>query len=235
MINEAYAKGTSVIHRLDPRVKLIAVTLFSVLVALASRFSVLFLGLGFSIFLLFLARLPSGEILRSVKAVLLFLFVIWLVLPFTYDGPVLFRIGPISVMRPGAVLAARISIKSISIVLAVIALAATMPIADVGQALVVPLGELVALLVEVFVEQLAVAVLHQELGSGHPALPDGGQCVGTLRLQVLADHVLLDHERHEEPDVRADLLVLHPLRYSTRRVPGPVIVLGHLHPSSRLK
>ncbi|MBW2246469.1 MAG: cobalt ECF transporter T component CbiQ, partial [Deltaproteobacteria bacterium] len=51
MIEEQFSTGNSIIHGLDPRVKIIVVALFSVIVAISSRFLALLPALAISLFL----------------------------------------------------------------------------------------------------------------------------------------------------------------------------------------
>jgi cobalt/nickel transport system permease protein len=57
------------------------------------------------------------------------------VIPFTFPGQALFRIGPFGAAREGIELAAQITLKSNAIVLAFMAMVATMSIAASGHAL----------------------------------------------------------------------------------------------------
>jgi cobalt/nickel transport system permease protein len=135
MINETVALGSSPIHRLDPRIRIISAAAFSIVVALAERFPVLLLALLISVLMHFSARLDSRLALKRLKAILLFLIMLWVILPVTYQGPTLSVIGPLTLTRPGVVLAAQISLKSITILWSLIALVATIPFAATGQAL----------------------------------------------------------------------------------------------------
>jgi cobalt/nickel transport system permease protein len=63
------------------------------------------------------------------------ILLLWLVLPLTFKGEVLTRIGSFAIYRPGVVLAAQITLKSNAILLAFIALIATMSLATLGHAL----------------------------------------------------------------------------------------------------
>ena len=60
---------------------------------------------------------------------------VYFCLPFTYGGEELFKIGPLHATREGISYALLITIKSNAIVLALIALIATMPIITLGHAL----------------------------------------------------------------------------------------------------
>ena len=60
---------------------------------------------------------------------------LWLILPLTYDGDPVGQLGPLVLYRPGVELAARISLKSFSILATFTALLATMTISTLGHAL----------------------------------------------------------------------------------------------------
>jgi cobalt/nickel transport system permease protein len=81
------------------------------------------------------ARLNIRAVTKRVLVVWGFVLLMWAVLPLTYDGEILFRIGPLPVMRPGVVLAGQITLKSIAMILIFISLVATIPIATMGYAL----------------------------------------------------------------------------------------------------
>ena len=57
MIEEQFSIGTSFVHSLDPRIKVIVAALFSVLVAVSSNFFALVCALAVSVFTVSLARL----------------------------------------------------------------------------------------------------------------------------------------------------------------------------------
>lgn len=134
-LNESFAAGESVIHRIDPRYRLVAATALSFVVAVSSAYAALGLSILTSLVLTALARLALGPVVKRVLVVWGFVLLIWVVLPFTCEGDVLFRIGTLPVMRPGIVLAGQITLKSIAILLIFISLVATMPISTVGYAL----------------------------------------------------------------------------------------------------
>ncbi len=135
MISERFALGTSTVHRLDPRLKLIAASAFSILVAVARQPACLVPALAMGVLLVLAARLDPLATLKRLGAVAGFLILIWAVVPVTSEGEAVFRIGPLDVTRPGVALAARISLKSVAIVLAMTALVATVPLATLGHAL----------------------------------------------------------------------------------------------------
>jgi cobalt/nickel transport system permease protein len=135
MLREPFAVGDSIIHRIDPRYKVVTAVLFTVTVAVSYRFATLLTALAVALILVRAARLQLREIAGRLAAVFVFLVLLWIVLPLTFQGPALAELGPLTLTRPGVVLAAQISIKSITILLCLIALTATMNFAALGHAL----------------------------------------------------------------------------------------------------
>ena len=135
MIEEPFSDGDSLIHRLDPRLKVIFAILYSFIVALSSRFPTLFAALGFSLLLIVLARLNVQEVAKRLAVVNGLILFFWLVLPLTFEGKPLFYLGPLAVTREGVILSAQITLKSNAILLAFISLIASMSIATLGHAM----------------------------------------------------------------------------------------------------
>ena len=135
MISEPFAIGESIIHRLDPRIRLCLTVLYAFVVALSYHFSVLVLALVVSSILILISRLRVPEVLKRLVIVNALIMLLWLLLPFTFKGEVLARIGSFAIYRPGVILAAQITLKSNAILLAFIALIATMPFSTLGHAM----------------------------------------------------------------------------------------------------
>jgi len=135
MLREPFAVGDSPLHRLDPRIRLVSAAGYSCTVALSREFPALVAALILSMGLVALARLRAAEVLKRLLVVNGLVVFIWAVIPFTFPGEALFYIGPFSAAREGVELAAQITLKSNAIVLASMALVATMPFATAGHAL----------------------------------------------------------------------------------------------------
>lgn len=134
-MNEPFAIGSSVVHKIDPRYKIVLAVGFSVLVALSTRFSTLFFSFAVSFLLVCLAHLKFSEVLKRLGTVLWFIVLIWAVLPFTFEGEKFHSIGIFTMTIPGVVLSAQITIKSLAILMVFMALIATMTVATMGAAL----------------------------------------------------------------------------------------------------
>lgn len=134
-IQEPFSEGSSVLHRLDPRGKIIIAGLFVVMVAAAKAIPTALAGLVLSLLCLALARLPLKKVIGRLLVVNSFILFLWVVLPLTYPGDALFTLGPLSATREGLIFAGLITIKSNTIILALIALVATVPVITLGQAM----------------------------------------------------------------------------------------------------
>lgn len=135
MIDEPFAIGHSILHRLDPRLRIVAATAFSMVVAVAHQMPVLAGALGIALILNGLAQLDLIAVARRLTAVSGFLLLLWMVLPLTYEGTTAFHLGPLAASEEGLRLALEISVKSVAIVLAFMGLIATMPFSTLGNAL----------------------------------------------------------------------------------------------------
>lgn len=135
MINEAFASGSSLIHRIDPRLRIIFATIFSFTVALATQFTALTAALFFSVILLCMAELNRREVIKRLYYIWGILFLLWIVLPATFAGEPIYHIGPIIFTRPGVILSLQITLKTNIIFLIFITMIATMDIATMGYAL----------------------------------------------------------------------------------------------------
>lgn len=130
-----FFKGDSLIHRSDPRVRILVATLFSLVVALSSRLNVVSTGLGVSIFLILLSRLPFRGVGKRLLHLNVFMFFVGLSLLLTTKGEPLFRVGILTASKQGALSAATIALKANAMVLALTALISTVEITTLGHAL----------------------------------------------------------------------------------------------------
>jgi len=134
-IGEPFSEGASLAHRLDPRGKMVVATLFAVLVAVAKTYTATLAGLAVALFWLALARLPLKKVVVRLLVVNSFIFFLWFVLPLTYPGEAVWRFGPLAASRQGLLFTGLITLKSNAIIIALIALIATVPVATLGQAM----------------------------------------------------------------------------------------------------
>jgi cobalt/nickel transport system permease protein len=135
MLQELFAAGNSLLHRMDPRFRVFFASLYSIVIAMSRDFQILTGAIVISSLLVILAQLPAREILKRLLAVNTFILLLWLILPVTFHGAVAFKLGPFPVYSVGITMATQITLKSNAIVMALIALIATMNFSILGYAL----------------------------------------------------------------------------------------------------
>lgn len=132
---EEFSLGNSWIHRLDPRVKIVAASIFSVVVAVHNSVVAGGLGLMFAVLLTLAARIPIRRLLARIAVVNGFIVFLWVLLPFTSGGSVVYSVGPVDVYREGLATSFLITLKSNAIMVALVALLGTSPLFALIQGL----------------------------------------------------------------------------------------------------
>ncbi len=134
MFNE-YIRGNSIIHRFDPRMKIVYAFIFSVVIALQKELIPSLIGLLISIALIIIARIRFSEIINRLLIVDKFILLLWLVLPLTYPGKPLLEIIGLRITEQGLLFTLLLTIKANAIILILISLIATSSIFDIVHSL----------------------------------------------------------------------------------------------------
>ena len=135
MMDEDFAQGNSLLHSIDPRVKIVVALFFVSVIAVTDSFTVVSIALAGALALSILASLPLKLVFKRLLAANSFILFLWITLPVTYGGEPMYSAGPLFFSRDGIMLSALITLKTNTIVLAIIALLATSTIASLGHAL----------------------------------------------------------------------------------------------------
>jgi cobalt/nickel transport system permease protein len=135
MMDETFSQGSSFLHKRDPKVKILAATVFVAVIAISNNFTVILSGLVAAVVLLLLAHLAPMAVLKRLAAVNTFTLFLWLTLPLTYGGHDFVRLGSLQLSSEGLLLASIITLKTNTIVLSLIVLLGTSRIANIGHAL----------------------------------------------------------------------------------------------------
>lgn len=135
MFDEPFAHGRSVVHGLDPRVRLATAGLFSLCAALLQEPSAAGAALATAMAALFLSRPPLKQLCKRVALVNVFLLFLWLTVPLTMPGTPVLSVGPLTASHEGVALVWLATLKSNAILLAFLALVATMDSPTMGHAL----------------------------------------------------------------------------------------------------
>lgn len=123
------------LRRLDPRARLLAAVVFSLLVAVSNRFSVLGLALAVAIALAACAGWSPRALLKRLAPLNMFMIMMAALVPLTAGGAPWVELGPLGFSREGLLLAARVALKANAIVAALAALLGTLDIVTIGHAL----------------------------------------------------------------------------------------------------
>lgn len=129
------AQPLSLVHRLDPRVRVVLSAAFAVVVVLGQDTAMLVAALGMASGLLILARLPVAVTLRRMAAMELFIVAMLLTLPFTLPGEPLLQWGPLTASEEGVMRALVIVLKANAVILVVMTLMGTLEVSTLGHAL----------------------------------------------------------------------------------------------------
>lgn len=132
---EPFTSGSSLLHRADPRGKLVAAVALALAIAVGRSLPAAGVGVVLGALLAFAARLPLRPVFWRLGAANLFVAFLWLVTPFTAPGEPVLTFGPLQASREGVALAMLVTLKCNAIVLCLLALVATTPLPAVGHAL----------------------------------------------------------------------------------------------------
>jgi cobalt/nickel transport system permease protein len=134
-LEQTFARGSSPLHRLEPRVKLLAAAVYIVTLAFLTDLRVLSAALVLSTGLVLLARLHPMKVLGRLLLANLFIVFLWAFLPWSVPGTPLWRLGPLTLTFEGVGLATLITLKCNAILAATMALLATSPTHELAAAL----------------------------------------------------------------------------------------------------
>jgi len=135
MTFETFSTGSSILHRLDVRTKLLAALLLIGVLAVSTSFPAAAGGLATGAALVLGAGLDRQAVIKRLLLVNGFVLFLWITLPLSYPGTPLFSFGPVPLSREGILLALLITIKTNGAVLIMVALIATSTVSDLGHGL----------------------------------------------------------------------------------------------------
>ncbi|MBT2259564.1 energy-coupling factor transporter transmembrane component T family protein [Priestia megaterium] len=113
-----YVPGHSVVHRMDPRAKLLLVFAYVLIVFLANNpIGYAFLGV-YTLMIVAMSKVPVSFILRGLKPVMFIIIITFLLHIFmTKEGPLLFEWGWLSVYKGGLIQGVLISLRFLFLIL----------------------------------------------------------------------------------------------------------------------
>lgn len=112
-----YYPGESLVHRVDPRLKIMVVLAYAVILFVVRNFISFAIVAVFILGLIYLARLPWRWVFRGLKPLVYILGFTLVLHLFTTAGPAWFMIGPLKVTRAGFLTGTFVCIRLILLVL----------------------------------------------------------------------------------------------------------------------
>ncbi|MDH4211496.1 MAG: cobalt ECF transporter T component CbiQ [candidate division WOR-3 bacterium] len=135
MIEERFSKGESFVHGIDPRVRILSAIVYSVIIAVTGKLEVACAGLAAGFVLIALARLSAKHVFYRLLVVNTFILMLWLILPFSYPGRMIYKIGALVMTDQGVQYALMLTVKCNAIILINISLLSTCGIFNLVHAL----------------------------------------------------------------------------------------------------
>lgn len=112
-----YYPGNSVIHKLDPRVKILAALLYIVALFVVNKFSGFIVAIVFLEAVIIISRVPRKYIWRGLKPVLIIIAFTLIVNIFMVRGEVLWQFGVLHITREGLRTAAFVGIRLVLLII----------------------------------------------------------------------------------------------------------------------
>lgn len=96
-----YFPGDTVIHRLDPRIKIIIVFMFIVSLFFIASFYPYLLIVAFIVSTIKLAKMPFKYVLKGIKPLMFIIVITFLINVFMTKGEVILSLGPLNITKEG--------------------------------------------------------------------------------------------------------------------------------------
>ncbi|SCG84071.1 cobalt/nickel transport system permease protein [Proteiniborus sp. DW1] len=112
-----YFPGDTIIHRLDPRVKLLATFAFIIALFFINSFYPYILVVAFILVAIKLSKVPLNYVLKGLKPLILIISITFLINLFMTKGEILFEIGPLDVTKEGLIQATFMALRLIFLVM----------------------------------------------------------------------------------------------------------------------
>jgi len=135
MVEEPFAEGTTLLHRMDAAAKVVAAVIFVIPAATTNNIQLAACFGLLSLVLATIARLPFVRVVKRLFLVNTFTLFLLVTLPLTYGGELIYLFAVVPVSIEGTRLALLICVKTNTILIALMALLNTSNIALLGYGL----------------------------------------------------------------------------------------------------
>jgi cobalt/nickel transport system permease protein len=123
------------IRRIDPRARIVAAVLFSIITAEVRGFAALGMALAASLLAGAFSGFSATTLIKRLMPLNALMFLLAILLPLSMPGKAVAMIGPFCFSQEGLLLAAKIALKGNAIMLAMLILIGTMEVNTLGHAL----------------------------------------------------------------------------------------------------
>ncbi|WMM25600.1 energy-coupling factor transporter transmembrane component T [Tissierella sp. MB52-C2] len=111
-----YFPGDTIIHRLDPRVKIIIISLFIASLFFINSFIPYIFIVGFILLVVKISGVPLKFILKGIKPLLFIILITFSINIFMTKGEVLYELGPLTITKEGIYLATFMALRLIFLI-----------------------------------------------------------------------------------------------------------------------
>ncbi|AIS53159.1 energy-coupling factor transporter transmembrane protein EcfT [Thermoanaerobacter kivui] len=113
-----YIPGDSIVHNLDPRIKLIITFIFIIAIFLISNFSGYIFVLVYIYLIVSISKIPFGYVLKGLRPIIIILLLtVGLNMFFTPGGVALYTLGPLKITTAGLKLAVFMALRLIFLII----------------------------------------------------------------------------------------------------------------------
>ncbi|MFC1645839.1 cobalt ECF transporter T component CbiQ [Candidatus Omnitrophota bacterium] len=132
---EEFSQGDSLFHKIDPRIKIVVFLPLVFVVALLQSIVAGIISLLFAVLCIILARISLRPLLNRLIVVNIFIVFLWLTLPFSIEGKVLFSFAGLDFSRQGLIYALAVTLKANAILFFTVSILGTSEIFSLAHAL----------------------------------------------------------------------------------------------------
>jgi len=135
MIDSKFINKNSFIAKIDPRIRIIFCFSYSLIVALLNNLNSIYFAISLPIFLIFTRSIDFSNLFKRLSVVNGFIFILWLFLPLSYPGDIIYHFKSLNFSKQGLEFAYLITLKSNAIIITTIFLLGISSFIEIAHAL----------------------------------------------------------------------------------------------------
>ncbi|MGO1469925.1 MAG: energy-coupling factor transporter transmembrane component T family protein [Tissierella sp.] len=111
-----YFPGDTIVHRLDPRIKILVIMMFIISLFFVDSFFPYIFVVGFILLTIYLSKIPIKVIIKGLKPLMFIILITFFINMFMTKGEVLWEIGPLVITNEGLTRASFMALRLIFLV-----------------------------------------------------------------------------------------------------------------------